>query len=69
MQQQTITAASRVWDLLTETPALVDLFLELHLDCVGCSMEKFCTIEEVSSHYDLDFEPFLQRIQERIQGS
>jgi hybrid cluster-associated redox disulfide protein len=67
MEQSPLSPLRPVGELLAERPALANLFLELHLDCVGCSMTKFCTLEEVSRHYELELETLLQRIQERME--
>jgi hypothetical protein len=66
MEHPRLSSLRLVADLLAETPALADLFLELRLDCLGCSMTKFCTLKEVCRQYNLELAPFLQRIQEWI---
>lgn len=53
-----------VADLLTYSPLVVTLLLELRVDCVGCSMNKYCTLEELCAQYELDLENILGRIQE-----
>jgi hybrid cluster-associated redox disulfide protein len=63
MQQPTLSSRSLVGDVLAETPPLADLFLAMRLDCMGCSMSKFCTLEEVSRQYGLELEAFLRTIQ------
>ena len=55
-----------VSDLLARSPKLWSLFVEKRLDCIGCSMAKFCTLEEVSAQYALDLDKFIREIQERI---
>jgi len=47
-------------------PQLLPWFLEQNLDCVGCRMARFCTLEEVSRQYRLEVDSFLQSIYERI---
>lgn len=56
-----------VADLLDTSPLVVSLLLELRVDCVGCSMNKFCTLEELCARYELDLESIQHRIQERLQ--
>jgi hypothetical protein len=51
-------------DLLDHSPRLAMLLLELRVDCVGCSMNKFCTLEELCNHYELDLESVLCKVQE-----
>jgi len=55
-----------VADLLDTSPLVVSLLLELRVDCVGCSMNKFCTLEELCTQYELDPESVFCKIQERL---
>ncbi len=55
-----------VADLLVRFPDLARLFIEMRLGCVGCSMTKFCTLEEVSIQYELEIGKFLAEVQARI---
>jgi hybrid cluster-associated redox disulfide protein len=55
-----------VSDLLMDHPQLLQLFFEQNLDCVGCRMARFCTLEEVSRQYGMDLKVFIQTIDERI---
>ena len=54
----------QVADLLNYSPLVVSLLLELRVDCVGCSMNKYCSLEELCAQYELDLENILGRIQE-----
>jgi hypothetical protein len=53
-----------VADLLGTSPLVVSLLLELRVDCIGCSMNKFCTLEELCNQYELDLESVLCKVQE-----
>lgn len=55
-----------VADLLDTSPLVVSLLLELRVDCIGCSMNKFCTLEELCARHELDLENIRHRIQERL---
>ena len=41
------------------------LFVELRVDCVGCSLNKFCTLEDLCDQYQLELETVIRLIQER----
>jgi hybrid cluster-associated redox disulfide protein len=56
-------------DLLDHSPQMAGLLLELRLDCVGCSMNKFCTLEELCNAYELDLESVLSKVQERLTNA
>jgi hybrid cluster-associated redox disulfide protein len=55
-----------VTDLLDTYPLVASLLLELRVDCLGCSMNKFCTLEEVCTQYELDLENVIYKVQERL---
>ena len=58
-----------VADMLEASPFLASLLLELRVDCVGCSMNKFCTLEEFCAQYELDLETILTKLQEGSNNS
>jgi hypothetical protein len=53
-------------DLLDTSPLMAGLLLELRVDCIGCSMNKFCTLEELCVHYDLDLDHVIFKIRETL---
>ena len=55
-----------VADLLDQSPLVANLLLELRVDCLGCSMNKFCTLDELCTFYGLDLENILGRVRERL---
>lgn len=66
MKNQTLAPDMLVADMLARFPELARLFIELRLGCVECPMSRFCTLEEVSTQYELGIEEFLAEIQARI---
>lgn len=66
MEHPTLSPRTLVADLLASTPLIAHLFVELRVDCVGCSLNKFCTLEDVCEHYQLEIETIICLIQERI---
>jgi hypothetical protein len=65
MEHPTLSPRTLVADLLAATPPMAPLFVELRVDCVGCSLNKFCTLEDLCEHYQLEIETVIQLIQER----
>ena len=55
-----------VADLLDYSPLIVSLLLELRVDCVGCSLNKFCTLEDLCRYYGLDLENTSKRIRDEL---
>ena len=55
-----------VADLLNRSPLITELLFEMRVDCLGCSMNKFCTLEEVCIRYELDLENVISKVQEKL---
>jgi hypothetical protein len=65
MEHLTLSCRTLIADLLAATPLMAPLFLELRVDCIGCSLNKFCTLEDLCDQYQLDLETVINMIQER----
>jgi hybrid cluster-associated redox disulfide protein len=57
-----ITPTTRVDDILRQVPQSSHVLLAFHTDCVGCHLARFCTVEEVSLHYRLDFQSLIDAL-------
>ena len=55
-----------VEEVLESYPQTADVFIRLKADCVGCRLEKFCTLEEVARDYGLILDDFLAYLQEAV---
>ena len=61
-----IDASARVDALLRQVPQAVHIFISYHTDCIGCSLARFCTLEEVSQHYHLDLPHLIADLQAAV---
>ena len=52
-----------VQDFLQACPEAAKVFIRYKTDCIGCRLERFCTLEDVTSSYRLDAEDFLNALQ------
>ena len=52
--------------VLASYPQAADEFIRLKADCVGCRLDRFCTLEEVARDYDLVLHDLLASLQEAI---
>ena len=55
---------SLVAEMLECSPGAAAILIDLHVACVGCSMNKFCTLEDMCSYYEIDIDHILSLIQE-----
>ncbi len=53
-----------VKELFDTDPMLIKKFMELKLDCIGCPMDEFHTIEDVAKEYNLDLNRLIGKIQD-----
>jgi hybrid cluster-associated redox disulfide protein len=52
-----------IQNFLQACPKAAQVFIRYKTDCIGCRLERFCTLEDVSSSYKLDVEDFLNALQ------
>lgn len=50
-------------------PETISVFLALKMDCVGCALERFCSLDEVAASYKLSTEFLLAQLSDAIQLS
>ena len=55
-----------VKQLMESYPNAQDVFIRLKADCVGCRLDKFCTLEEVARDYGFILGDFLADLQEAV---
>jgi len=68
MEHPTPSPQMLVADLLAVSPLMAGALVELRTDCVGCSMNKFCTLQELCNQYELELESVLKCLQERLES-
>ncbi len=60
-----MSTLSKDWTVaraLQAYPQLRTAFLRLKTDCLGCQMERFCSLEDVAREYHLDLDAFLNEL-------
>ncbi len=67
MDHPTLSPRILIADLLAASPQATGALIELRTDCVGCSMGRFCTLQEMCRQYELDIESVLKLLQERLE--
>ena len=54
MERPIVEKKVLISQLLTLFPEVAGLFIELRVDCIGCSLNRFCTVSDMCEYYDLD---------------
>jgi hybrid cluster-associated redox disulfide protein len=67
--ETTLDASWTVDQVLKTYPQAIPVFLSLKLGCVGCYLERFCSLAEVAASYKLSTEFLLAQLSETIQLS
>lgn len=52
-----------VEDLLKKWPEACTVFLNGKAECIGCFLQKFCTLREVASTYEVSTEAFVAELE------
>ncbi len=57
-----------VKEAIDTEPVLIKMFMELKLNCIGCPMDEFHTLEDVAKENNIELERLLDRIQENLNN-
>jgi hybrid cluster-associated redox disulfide protein len=64
--KEMIDCNSVVSEILEKYPDTLSVFLEWKLDCLGCAMSTFCSVQDVADDYHIDSQTFLAALQNVI---
>jgi hybrid cluster-associated redox disulfide protein len=59
MNTQAFQAQQTVEDILKTFPHLMSVFRKHGTDCVGCFMQRFCTLQDVAETYEIELQALL----------
>ncbi len=54
--------------ILRRNPGIVSVFFRNQMQCVGCYMQKFCTIKDVAEIYRVDLNTLLKDLNDFAPG-
>lgn len=63
-----LTAETRVHDLLAEQPSLLSVFLRNGMNCPGCPFDGFHTIADACREHHRDLPSFMQALRIAMNG-
>ena len=52
---------------LQNYPTAARIFIQMHTDCLGCPLARFCTLEEVEFDFRLPAGSLVEQIQEVVK--
>lgn len=64
--QLQIAPETPIEDVLRLIPQTSHLFIARHMDCVGCHLARFCTLEDVARQYEVDINLLITDLWKRI---
>jgi len=56
---ESLTADTSIAKLLDKYPQLIQVFMQYHMSCIGCSMAHFDTLKEAAENYGLPLDEFI----------
>lgn len=59
MNTQAFQAQQTVEDILKTFPQLMSVFRKHGTDCVGCLIQRFCTLQDVAETYEVELNALL----------
>lgn len=66
MERPILSPQTLIADILALSPKITSLFVQWQVDCIGCSMAKFCTLQEMVGYYQMDIHQVLAQLEKRI---
>lgn len=55
-----------VREIFNQYPEAVLLFIRLKTQCIGCAFDRFCTLEDISQHYNIQIDDLKDLLQREI---
>jgi hybrid cluster-associated redox disulfide protein len=63
-----LQGSTTVAQVLNSWRQTVPFFMEHRMNCIGCPVASFCTLDEVAQHYEMDIQEFVQDLTSLIQA-
>lgn len=63
----TLQSEMTVEDVLKTWPSTYSVFLNGKAECIGCILQKFCTLQEVAEAYQISSEEFIEALERHVR--
>ena len=65
METQLLSAQFTVEDILTKWPLAFSIFR--NTDCVGCLLQRFCTLKDVAETYEVELQDLTKDLEQCVK--
>jgi hybrid cluster-associated redox disulfide protein len=69
MDKQLLDPQLTVEDILKKWPQAFSVFRSRNTDCVGCLLQRFCTLKDVAETYEIALEDLMMDLEESVSGN
>ncbi|HAE58803.1 MAG TPA: hypothetical protein DCG54_04655 [Anaerolineae bacterium] len=67
MEHPRLSPRTSVANLLAASPRVASTLLDLRVDCIGCSMNHFCDLQEMCRQYGLELEAVMKQVSKKME--
>ena len=68
MNAQLFHAQLIVEDVLKKWPETFSVFQKRHTNCIGCMLQRFCTLQDVAENYEITVEDLTKELESCVTG-
>ena len=61
-----LSAQTIVAEVLSQWPETIPIFLDRHMNCVGCSMSRFETVRDAAVNHHMDMDTLLAALRHPV---
>ena len=67
METQLLSAQFTVEDILKKWPLAFSIFRNRNTDCVGCLLQRFCTLKDVAESYEVELQGLTKDLEQCVK--
>ena len=67
MDTQIFHAQLTVEDVLKKWPETFSVFRTRNTDCIGCLLQRFCTLQDVAETYEVAVHDLIEDLEQRVK--
>jgi len=67
METQLLSAQLTVEDILKKWPLAFSIFRNRNTDCIGCLLQRFCTLKDVAETYEVELQDLTKDLEQCVK--